>query len=292
VWQNTLQVLRDPLFGIALSLFLASGFAHHLVRGVLFLGGLVAFVWLLVHNETFADFTIAVVGAVGRIVVVLLIVLAVIAVALIACVGVMYVRSENAPERPRRRPRRLSERLPARADTLTALGAGRVQAADLPEHPLDPDEAEELIAAELEHVQKITVATTRLVEGLGDDLDEDNPLRLAAGLARNYFTGLARHRSALSALHAACDDELDHLARLLPALIPDLDIEPLTEAARAATFLPDRREWAELSDELEFRMPHLVLRLFTLKREWREFVTILYKCHYTGTVLAECLEEI
>jgi hypothetical protein len=45
VWDNTLDVVRDPLFGIALSLFLASGFAERIVRGLLFVGGLVAFVW-------------------------------------------------------------------------------------------------------------------------------------------------------------------------------------------------------------------------------------------------------
>jgi hypothetical protein len=46
--------------------------------------GLKAFVWLLVHNRTFADFTIAVV----------------------ASVGVLYVPSGRLPERPSRRPRR------------------------------------------------------------------------------------------------------------------------------------------------------------------------------------------
>jgi hypothetical protein len=292
VWHNTLQVVRDPLFGIALSLFLASGFAERLLRGVLLLGGLAAFIWLLVHNQTFADFTIAVVGAVGRIVVVLLIVLAIVAVALIACIGVMYVRSERSPELPRRRPQRLGRRAPAPQDALSALGAGRARAAALPDHPVDADEAAELLAAETEHVQQLTTATTRLLEPVGAGLDEDNPLRLAAGLARGYFTGLTPHRHALATLHAAGNDELDHLAQLLPALIADLDVQPLTDAAHAAVFLPNRPDWAELTRELDLRVPYLVLRVFCLKHDWRELATVLYKCYYAGVVLAECDDEL
>jgi hypothetical protein len=175
---------------------------------------------------------------------------------------------------------------------LSALGAGRARPAALPEHPIDADEAAELLAAEAEHVQQLATSTTRLVEHFGADLDEDNPLRLAAGLARGYFTGLAAHRPALAALHAACDTELDHLAQLLAALIPDLDVAPLADAAVAPVFLPNRRDWAELTEEIDLRLPYLAMRVFCLKRDWREFATVLYKCHYSDAVLAECAAEL
>jgi hypothetical protein len=75
-------------------------------------------------------------------------------------------------------------------------------------------------------------------------------------------------------------------------LIPDLDVRPLTEAAGSTTFLPRRGGWAEQVDELGVRLPYLVLRVLCLRRDWREFATVLYKCHYSVTVLAECDEEL
>jgi hypothetical protein len=75
-------------------------------------------------------------------------------------------------------------------------------------------------------------------------------------------------------------------------LIPDLDVQPLTDAALAPVFLPNRQDWAELTGELDLRLPYLALRVFCLKRDWRELATVLYKCYYGGVVLAECVDEL
>nr|BFE81227.1 hypothetical protein GCM10020093_038280 [Planobispora longispora] len=135
----------------------------------------------------------------------------------------------------------------------------------------------------------------RLTEVLPDvdDVDDDNLVRMIAGIARIYFSGLSSRMLPIKALHAACDAEIENLATVLESADDgiDLGIEPqrLRRIARTRVFLPGKAEWTALTEEEG--VPYPVLRLFLLNRRWREVGTVFYKCHFCRSLLADRLDH-
>ncbi|GII01608.1 hypothetical protein [Planobispora takensis] len=273
VWDGALTVLKDPLFAVLLAVllaFLGSRAGWRLIKMLLFCGAVGVFVWVAINYPSAGEAAGAIVGAVVTIVLWLLAAVTIITVAVIVGVLVMYLRSEPLTERDLRP-------LPRRTDR-DRRRRGPSGDADDPVQDWG-DRFDEL--------------AERLVELLPDldRIDDDNPFRTAADLARLYFSGLSSRMPPIRSLHAECDDAIEDLADALQALGADADPDRLRRIARSRVFLPGRREWEAFMEEAGAGVPHTVLRILLLDRRWREVGTIFYKCYFCNRLLLGELEH-
>ncbi|GIH97285.1 hypothetical protein ACFFMN_15180 [Planobispora siamensis] len=275
VWDGALAVLKDPLFAVLLAVFLAflgSQAGWRLVKTLLFCGAVGVFVWVAVNYPSAGEAAGAIAGAVVTIALWLLAAVTVVTVAVVVGVLVMYLRSEPLTERDLRP-------LPPRA----ARDRRRWSSSD------DEDSDDPI----LDWSGRFDELAERLVELLPDldRVDGDNPFRMAADLARLYFSGLSSRMPSIRSLHDECDDAIEDLADALEALGADADPDRLRRIARSRVFLPGRREWEALMEEADTGVPHAVLRLFLLNRRWREVGTIFYKCCFCNRLVLGELEH-
>jgi hypothetical protein len=250
MWDTTLKVLRDPLFAVGLSILLAilaSRVGSCLVRLMLGIGAVAAFVWLLVRFEPFENVVVSFVSVLGTVLVVLLICLALIAVA-----GILAVHSMHRHE-VRREARRTEKPLPPRERTTT-------QGHRLNDF-LEVHNRLETIVGSLFDIDDVSVA-----KGVG---------RLVSA----YFSGLAPHMAEVRELR----DETNALLREL-AGTGEFDLHQLVRLASARTYLPSRAELEELWDDELPGYAYWALRLLCVHRQWRVVATVFVKCQY-GVVL-------
>src|SRR4249919_3820217 len=105
LWDTVLQILRDPIFALIFSVFLAilaSRVVRRVIKILLYLGAVATFIWLVTHNPSFAEVCIAIVGAAFKILLVLIGTLTLIIVIAIICVLIMFIISKPSPYRLRK----------------------------------------------------------------------------------------------------------------------------------------------------------------------------------------------
>jgi hypothetical protein len=298
LWNTFLQILRDPIFSLAFTVFLtilASRVVRRVIKIILYLSALAAFIWLVTHNKWFADVCIAIVGAVFNILLVVLVVLAVIIVVALICILVMFVISKPSPYRLRKLSSPWNTlSLTQKTEGIYSLSEKRETRAELATGHVDAGHAKILLHEKGERVSRLTQDFLRIFEYLADDFDEDHPLKMFVSLLHAYFSGLAAHMALIKKFHQACNEEIADLASILPAIFPDVDIQVqlLEDMAQAKTFLPDSDEWQDLKDDADVKIPYVLLRLFCLHRDWKEVCTILYKGYRYVTMLDECKEAL
>jgi hypothetical protein len=99
-WDGVLRVLRDPIFALALAIFLALLSSRHirrLTRTVLWLAVIVILIWLAAHNASSAHVEIAVVTDFTRVLLILIAVLFAVALIAMAVLLIMYFRPGPVP---------------------------------------------------------------------------------------------------------------------------------------------------------------------------------------------------
>ena len=252
MWDTTLKVLRDPLFAVGLSLvlaILASRVGGCVVRLLLGVGAVAAFVWLLVRFEPFENVVVSIVGVIGTVLVVLLICLALLAIVAILAVHSMHQRETH---REARRPH----------------------------SPLPPPEPvighEHRLAGFVEVHERLEAITTSLV-----DIDDDTGIRSMIGqLAGAYFGGLTPYLPEIRELTAETN-------RLLLDLADEDTSGRLYQVATARTYLPTREELVELWDEDLPWYAYRALRLLCVHRQWRALATVFSKCQYGMLVVTD-----
>jgi hypothetical protein len=281
-WDGVLRVLRDPLFALGFSIFLALLAAQavgRFMRWMLILASIGVFIWLVTRYRSFADVVVAVVGAGAKILVAVICLLAVVAVVAIVSVLVMYLRSEPHPghrpdvAQPSWRPE----------EQLTARPIAPGAAADAESVLAWLEESGDRLA---ELMKRLTGVLERVV----DQDDDDSIVRAVGALARIYFSGLSAHMTEIRMIHRACNTEILGLAGELPVYFDGVDKARLTRMARARSVLPDRAEWHALSDDGDLPIPYFVMWLLCRHRRWREVATVLFKCYFSAALVAECIE--
>ena len=298
LWDKLLQILRDPIFALIFSIFLtilASRVVRKVIKTILYLGALALFIWLVTHNQSFTNLCITIVHVVFNILLVLIIVLAVICALAIIIVFIMFVISKPSPYRLRKLSTpwdilSSSQSIEGtystdeKREVLAALATGYV----------DDEQAKILLHEKGQRVVSLTQDFARIFEALADDLDEDRPLKMITGMLHIYFSGLSTHMVLIKKFHSACNKEIKDLASILPKIFSGVDVhvQMLEDMARAKTFLPDKDEWQNLMDEADFSIPYVFMRLFCLRRSWKEVCTILYKGYCYVTLLDELKEAL
>jgi hypothetical protein len=255
MWDTTLKVLRDPLFAVGLSLVLAimaSRVGGCVVRLVLGIGAVVAFVWLLVRFEPFENVVVSVVSVIGTVLVVLLICVALLAIVAILAVHSMHQRETHRDARRPHVPLPPLERTPGQEHRLTDF---------------------------LEVQQRLETIVGSLV-----DIDEDAGIRTVIGrVAGAYFGGLKPYLPQIRELGAETNRLLRELAETDTY---GVDRFRLREIATARTFLPSREELAAWWDEDLPWYAYRALRLLCVHRQWRALATVFAKCQYGMLVVA------
>ncbi|HKV58558.1 MAG TPA: hypothetical protein VJO32_09750 [Ktedonobacteraceae bacterium] len=298
LWNTLLQILRDPIFALIFSIFLAilaNRVVRRVIKTILYLGALAICIWLVTHNKSFADLCITIVHVIFNILLVLIIVLTIICALAIICVLIMFVISKPSPYRLRKlsspwdilSSSQLAEGTYSTAEKnemLAALATGYI----------DDEQARILLHEKGQRIVSLTQDFARIFEYLADDLDEDRPFKMITGMLHIYFSGLSTHMALIKKFHSTCNQEIKDLASILPKIFSGIDahVQVLEDMARAKTFLPDKNEWQNLMDEADFSIPYFFLRLFCLHRNWKEVCTILYKGYCYVTLLDELKEEL
>lgn len=271
IWDRTIEVLRDPLFAVILSVVLAvlaSQVGGCIVRLVLALGSMAAFIWLLVRFDAFREVVVAVVGAAATIVAVLIICLTVIAVVAIVAAHSMSRRAE-AGLAQHSSPVELLPSLPAAGEPLR--------------HQLEARD-ERFIA--------IRDRLMAMAEKVGDQIDTDSNFRLVTSVMGAYFSGLSSHAAELKQRQHESGELLRELAEFLPSSFSGVDSQKLLAIAAAKSYLPSR---AELHEWVETERPSLVYflaRLLLLHPKWRSWATTVTKSEYGDRLLTDCLESL
>jgi hypothetical protein len=281
-WDGVLRVLRDPIFALALAIFLALLSSRHirrLTRTVLWLAVIVILIWLAAHNASSAHVEIAVVTDFTRVLLILIAVLFAVALIAMAVLLIMYFKS--APESS------LS------LDHGPALRARRsFGAAEFapPGGSAWPGEMADLSAAErsiLEETGRLTGhldTMTNLFEGLFSSVDFDNPARACAGVMRIYFSGLSAHSAEIGQIQEACSASV---ARILSVLSGSYDIRPPLRKMGNKNWFPTAGEWAAVSKAIDAGLPYLALRIICLKKEWRAAAMAMGKSYACLALLTE-----
>ena len=257
MWDTTLKVLRDPLFAVGLSLvlaILASRVGGCVVRLLLGIGAVAAFVWLLVRFEPFENVVVSIVSVIGTVLVVLLICLVLLAVVAILAVHSMHRRETH------REARRPHTPLPPREPVT---GQEHRQAGFLAVH------------------ERLEAILNSLV-----DFDDDAGF---GRLASAYFGGLGPYMPEIRELTAETNRLLLELADADADADPDaddLDRYRLHQIASARTYLPSQEELAEWWDEDLPWYAYRALRLLCVHRQWRAMATAFAKCQYGMLVVA------
>lgn len=298
LWDTILQVLRDPIFALIFSVFLAilaARVVRRVIKALLSLGALATFIWLVTHNKSFAEVCIAIVGAVFKILLVLIGALALIIVVAIICVLIMFIISKPSPYRLRKlsSPWNILSASQAAEGTFP-LSKNREMQAELATGHVDAEHAKILLHEKGQRAIKLTHDFLSIFEYLEDDIDEDHPFRALVSLLHIYFSGLSVHMALIREIHRACNKEIMDLASILPAIFldADVDVQLLHDMASAKTFLPDKDEWQNLMDDADTSIPYVLLRLFCLHRNWKEVCTILYKGYRYVALLEEYKEAL
>ncbi|HEU5473764.1 MAG TPA: hypothetical protein VFV67_24210 [Actinophytocola sp.] len=267
---TVLAVLRDPLFAVALSLvlaILASRVGGCVVKLLLGVGAVAAFIWLLVRFEPFENVVVAIIGVLGTLLVILLICIAVVALAAIFAVHAMHRTAASGT--PGRRP--LAFPRPAGPVTDRSI-LGRL-------------EARHSRVAELEtHLVTIIEAVF--------DIEDDRLTRMIGNITRAFFSGLSPYRADLTRLHTEINAQLLDLAGELPPHFTGVDSLRLRTIAATRSYLLTKSEWDEWSESHGTGFAYLFLRLLCLHRDWRHIGTIISKCQHTTALLDECLASL
>ncbi|HET9138197.1 hypothetical protein [Actinophytocola sp.] len=267
-WDAVLKVLRDPLFAVGLSIFLAilaSRVGGCVVRLLLVAGSAAAFIWLLVRFEPFENVVVALVSVLGTLLVVLAICLAVIAVVAIFAVHAMHRRSTTVPLHiPVSRPVPTSR--PPSGDHSVA----------------------DRLEARRDHVLALETHLGDIVESVFDT-DSDRITQLIGTVTTGYFSGLTAHLPDLRQLNHEIDAALTALAAELPRHFTGIDEHRLHAIAAARTYLMTKADWDAWLDSHSAGFAYLAVRLLCLRRDWRLAATIVSKCHYAHTLLDDCL---
>jgi hypothetical protein len=291
LWDNILQILRDPIFALIFSIFLtilASTVVRKVIKIILYFGALGVFIWLITHNQSFAEVCIAIVGAAFKILLVLISAFALIIVVAIICVLIMFIISKPSPNRLRKLSSPWNILSASQADEGTfPLRNNRELQAELVTGHVDAEHAKMLLHEKGQRATKLTHDFVSIFEDLFDDIDEDHPIRALISLLHIYFSGLSVRIALIKKIHRACNEEILNLASILPVIFLDANVEILIEMAQAKTFLPDKDEWQNLMDDADTSIPYILLRLLCLHRDWKEVCTIMYKGYLYVTLLDE-----
>lgn len=296
LWDNILQILRDPIFALIFTAFLtilASRVVRRVIKTILYLSALGVFIWLVTHNQSFANVCIAIVSAIFHILLVLIIVLAVICVVATLCVLIMFIISKPSPPRLRKltSPWNILS-VSQKAEGSYSPGRRREVQAALEAGYVDSEQAKVLLHEKGQRVSSLTQDFVGIFEYLVDDFDEDHWFKMIISLLHVYFSGLSMLMEPIRKIHQACNEEIMDLASILPVIFPGTDMQILEEMAQAKTFLPDKNEWQDLRDDMDVPIPYILLRLFCLRRDWKEVCTIVYKGYRYVTLLDECKEKL
>jgi hypothetical protein len=296
LWDSILQILRDPIFALVFSVFLAilaSRVVRRVIKALLYLGALATFIWLATHNKAFAEVCIAIVGTAFKILLVLIGALTLIIVVALICVLIMFIISKPSPYRLRKlsSPWNILSASQVAEGTFP-LSKNREMQAELATGHVDAEHAIILLHEKGQRAIKLTHDFFSIFEYLVDDIDEDHPFRAFISLLHIYFSGLSVHMALIREIHRACNEEIMDLASILPVIFLDADVQILYDMASAKTFLPDKDEWQSLMDDADTSIPYVLLRLFCLHRNWKEVCTILYKGYRYVTLLDEYKEAL
>jgi hypothetical protein len=297
LWDTILQILRDPIFALIFTAFLtilASRAVRKVIKALLYLGALGTFIWLVTHNQSFAEVCIAIVGVVFKILLVLIGALALILVVAIICILIMFIVSKPSPYRLRKLYYSPWNILSAsqKAEGTFSLSEKREVQAELATGHVDAEHALVLLHEKGQRAIKLTNDFLSIFEYFADDIDGDHPFKAFISLLHIYFSGLSAHMLLIREYHKTCNAEIMDLATILPAIFPDADIQILHYMASAKTFLPDKDEWQNLMDDSDTSIPYVLLKLFCLHRNWKEVCTILYKGYCYVTLLEKYKEAL
>jgi hypothetical protein len=181
LWDNILQILRDPIFALIFSIFLtilASTVVRKVIKIILYFGALGVFIWLITHNQSFAEVCIAIVGAAFKILLVLISAFALIIVVAIICVLIMFIISKPSPNRLRKLSSPWNILSASQADEGTfPLRNNRELQAELVTGHVDAEHAKMLLHEKGQRATKLTHDFVSIFEDLFDDIDEDHPIR-------------------------------------------------------------------------------------------------------------------
>src|SRR5216110_666956 len=192
LWNSILQILRDPVFGLTFSIILtilAARVVRRVIKVIFGLGALVAFVWLVTHNKSFADICIAIVSAVFNILLVLIVVVAIVSVVAIICVFIMFVISKPSAYR-RRLPSSWND-FSSFGETEEGLSPGREAEirAKLAVGHISAEHAKVLLSEKLRRIVMLIYYLTHIFEYLKNKLNEERSLRCFIGKPLAYFPG-------------------------------------------------------------------------------------------------------
>jgi hypothetical protein len=271
MWDRTLEVLRDPLFAVVLSVVLAvlaSQVGGCIVRLVLALGSMAAFIWLVVRFDAFREVVVAVIGAVATIGAVLIICLTVIAVVTIVAVHSMSRRAE------------------------TGLGQHSSPVELLPSLPAAEEPLRHQLEARDARFIAIRDRLMAMVEKLEDQVDTDGGFRLVTSLTAAYFSGLSAHAAELKQRQHESGELLRELAEFLPLSFSGVDSQELLAIASAKSYLPSKDELSELVEMDRPGLVYLLARLLVLHPKWRIWATTLAKSDHGNRLVTDCLESL
>lgn len=268
---TVLKVLRDPLFGVGLAIVLAvlaTRVGGCIVRLVLALGSIAAFIWLLVRFEPFENFVVTAVSAMATVLVVLVICLAVIAIVAVMAIYAMH-RSETRRPRQPREPR-------------TPPARQRREYSD--------DEDTARLERWSDDLGDLEARLVHIVESLVDLDDDLGVFRGLGRLTAAYFHGLTPHLPDVRQIGAESDRLLLDMANHLPDSFTGVDDTRLLSLASTKTFLPSREELEEWTDEEIPWYAYWAVRALCVHRGWRTTASVYAKIQYARLQLVLCLE--
>lgn len=288
-WDEALRILRDPIFGLVVSVFLAligSRNIRRLAGLVCWLASIVLLIWLAAHNASSARVEVAVVTAVTRVLLVCLAALVVIAIIAMAILLVMYLQSAP-PSSLLARQSGLHVRSPLSGSEPSGPGA---LALSEPGTSPAADDAREIMQGEGERFADHLETMVGLLDGLFSSADDGGNLLHACGrLLRIYFSGLSAHSAEIAKIHGECDAGVKRLAKLLAQDSYTVRL-PLAEMSRRNWF-PHAHEWAAVAEHSDFGLPYPAMRAICLKADWRAVTMIMYKSYACLAILMEMAER-
>ncbi|HEX8866690.1 MAG TPA: hypothetical protein VF821_13625 [Lentzea sp.] len=261
---TVLKVLRDPLFGVGLAIVLAvlaTRVGGCIVRLVLAVGSIAAFVWLLVRFEPFENFVVAAVSAIATVLVVL-----VICLALIAIVAVMAIYAMHRAETRRPRPPREPRTPPVRQNQ-------------------EYSDDEEIARYErwLDDFGDLDARLVGIVESLVDLDDDLGPFQGLGRLTAAYFHGLTPHLADIRQIGDDCD-------RLLLDLGNFTGDQHALALASSSTYLPSREELEDWTDDEVPWYAYWAGRALCVHRGWRITASVYAKIQYGRLQVVHNLE--
>lgn len=290
-WDGILRVLRDPIFALAFSVFLAvlaSRPIWRLVRMACLLASIVMLIWLAAHNASSAHVEVAVVAAATRVLLILIAALFIVAVIAMAVLLIMYLKSAPAPssllgdESTWRVPMSFIAHEPPTSSVSELRESSLGEAAG-------NDVIQGLILEEgnrfSDHLEKMS----HLLDGLFSSVDYDNPVRACAEMVRIYLSGLSVHSAEIAKLHEECNMGIRRIMNALRGT--SYSTHPRLMAMSKKNWFPTSGEWAEVTEEADLHMPYLALRVICLKADWRAVAMIMFKS-FASLMLLTKVDEL